>query len=161
MVMNSEFQISDDFILPLFDEIFVVKERDFSIQYNPLGMGKQKLLMLVSSDSEEFLPAVEMQLLQTIIEKGLRKTLDDVWIVNLKRFPEPTLNVLWEYFQPMQVIAWGVKSWLKEQDVPLDIHRQGYNKGAEMLVADDLTVYLNDQVLKGKLWMALQRMFFN
>ena len=75
--MINDLQISDGFILPLFDEIFVVKERDFSIEYQPLGQGRQKLLMLVSSNSAEFLDSEELKLLQTIVDKGLRKQMDD------------------------------------------------------------------------------------
>ncbi|OYU96827.1 MAG: hypothetical protein CFE21_00640 [Bacteroidetes bacterium B1(2017)] len=159
--MSTEFQISDDFILPLFDEIFEVKERDFSIEYNPLGKGNQKLLMLVSSASEEFLENSELQLLNTIIDKGLRKNVDDVWIVNLNRFPKQDLEAIWDYFQPAQVIVWGCTEWVNKQQINLEIHRQGYVKGAEILVASSLTSYLSDNISKAKLWASLQRMFFN
>lgn len=161
IVMSTEHQISDGFILPLFDEIFVVKERDFSIQYHPLGEGRQKLLMLVSSTSEEFLPNTDLQLLQTIIEKGLRKQLQDVWVVNIERFPNATMQNLWDYFQPQQVIIWGCKKWATEQGIQMEVHRQAYVNAAELLMANELNSYQTDQVSKSKLWMALQRMFFN
>jgi hypothetical protein len=159
--MNDDLQMSDEYILPLFNEIYVVKERDFSIEYHPLGQGKQKLLLLVSSHSEEFLENNEMQLLNTIIEKGLRRTLDDVWIVNINRFPDPTLNHIWDYFQPSQVIIWGCADWIKKQDISSAIHQPAYINGSEVLFANSLNSYLTDTSAKGKLWSAMQRMFFN
>jgi hypothetical protein len=159
--MNNDFQISDDFILPLFSDIFVVKERDFSIEYNPLGSGEQKLLMLVSSTSEEFLPTSELQLLQTIVDKGLKKQMKDVWVVNIDRFPNATLSNIWSHFQPQQVIVWGCSNWIQTQGVPADLHKQGYVEGAEMLIAAPLSLYLTDNKAKAKLWMAIQKMFFN
>lgn len=159
--MSTVDQISDDFILPLFEEIYVVKERDFSIEYNPLGAGKQKLLMLVSSTSEEFLENTELQLLHTIIEKGLKKELNDVWVVNINRFPNACIESIWSHFEPLQVIVWGCTDWLKSQDLTMEVHRQAYVNGAELLTAATLTTYLTDNAAKAKLWAGMQRMFFN
>lgn len=159
--MNNDFQIADDFILPLFDEIFVVKERDFSIEYQPLGAGLQKLLLIVDSSGHEFLPENELQFLQTIVDKGLRKNMNDAWVVNVQKFPQATLPRIWDFFQPTQVIVWGCQDWMKQQQAPIDIHRQVYVNGAELLQANSLASYLTDAAAKGKLWLALQRMFFN
>lgn len=159
--MSHEFQLNEDFVLPLFDELFLVKERDFSLQYHPLGKGSQKLLMLVTSASEEFLPPSEMQLLQSIVERGLRMSMDDLWLVNLQQFPSQDSEALWEYFQPTRVMVWGCDAWLRQQGVKLDRHQYGYFKGAELLVAGELSSYLSDAGAKGKLWAAMQRMFFN
>jgi hypothetical protein len=159
--MNNDLQIADDFILPLFDEIFVVKERDFSIEYNPLGSGLQKLLLIVDCDTHEFLPEVEMQLLQTIVDKGLRKTMDDVWIVNIQKFPQVSLERMWGFFQPNQAIVWGAQAWMKQQLAPVDMHKQVYIHGVELLQANKIADYVTDASAKGKLWLALQRMFFN
>jgi hypothetical protein len=159
--MINDLQISDDFILPLFDEIFVVKERDFSIEYQPLGLGKQKLLMLVSSDSAEFLEIGDLNLLQTIVDKGLRKQMDDVWVVNLNRFPNPNIELIWDYYKPNQVIIWGCQEWVKKQSYTTELHKQAYLNGAEVLQANSLNSYISDPAGKAKLWSALQRMFFN
>jgi hypothetical protein len=159
--MNNDLQIADDFILPLFDEIFVVKERDFSIEYQPLGSGLQKLLLIVDSAQVDFLPETEMQLLQTIVDKGLRKTMNDVWVVNVQKFPQASLERIWEYFEPNQVIVWGCQAWMKSQQAPIEIHKQVYLNGAELLQANTLSAYLTDAPSKAKLWAALQRMFFN
>ncbi len=159
--MSTDDQISDDFILPLFEEIYVVKERDFSIEYNPLGAGKQKLLMLVSSASEEFLENTELQLLNTIIEKGLKKELNDVWVVNIQRFPNASIENIWAHFEPLQVMVWGCADWLKSQDVSMEVHKQAYVNGAELLTAASLSTYLSDNAAKAKLWTGMQRMFFN
>lgn len=159
--MNNDFQISDDFILPLFNDIFVVKERDFSIEYHPLGAGEQKLLMLVSSASEEFLPTTELQLLETIVDKGLKKQMKDVWVVNINKFPNASISNIWAFFQPQQVIIWGCSNWIQTQGIPADMHKQGYVEGSEILIAGDLGSYLADNQAKAKLWLALQKMFFN
>ena len=159
--MNNDFQIADDFILPLFDEIFVVKERDFSIEYHPLGSGLQKLLLMVDSPDHDFLPENEMQLLQTIVDKGLRKKMDDVWVLNVQKFPEASLQRIWDFFQPAQVIVWGCQSWMSAQQLNIESRKQVYVNGAELLQASSLSSYLTDAQAKGKLWLALQRMFFN
>ncbi len=159
--MSTDDQISDDFILPLFEELFVVKERDFSIDYNPLGEGKQKLLMLVSSTSEEFAENSELQLLNTIIEKGLKKELNDVWVVNIQRFPNASIENIWAHFEPLQVIVWGCTDWLKTHNVAMEAHRQAYVNGADLLAAAPLSTYLSDNTAKAKLWSGMQRMFFN
>lgn len=159
--MDSSSQISEDFILPLFNEIFVVKERDFSIEYKPLGEGRQKLLMLVESVNSDFGTETELQLLTTIIEKGLRKTLDDVWVVNHLKFPQEGLDTLLEFFQPVQVIIWGCPQLMKKSALSLEIHRQITLGGVDALLASPLISYLSDNAAKAKLWAALQRMFFN
>ncbi|MCG9879568.1 MAG: hypothetical protein MH472_03125 [Bacteroidia bacterium] len=159
--MNNDFQIADDFILPLFDEIFVVKERDFSIEYQPLGSGLQKLLLIVDSSTHDFLPENEMQLLQTIVDKGLRKKMEDVWVVNLQKFPQATIERMWDFFEPAQVIVWGCDAWLDSQRMSIPAHKQLYVHGAELLKANTLSSYITDAAAKGKLWVALQRMFFN
>jgi hypothetical protein len=159
--MINDLQISDGFILPLFDEIFVVKERDFSIEYQPLGQGKQKLLMLVSSSSAEFLDSEDLKLLQTIVDKGLRKQMDDVWVVNIDRFPKASIELIWEFYKPMQVIIWGCQDWIKKQSYQTELHKQAYLNGAEVLQANSLSSYITDPAGKAKLWTSLQRMFFN
>ncbi len=159
--MNNDFQISDDFILPLFDEIFVVKERDFSIDYNPLGSGLQKLLFIVDTPEHEFLPENDMQFLQTIVDKGLRKSMKDVWVINVQKFPDPSLARIWEFFQPAQVIVWGCQSWMSTQQLNIELHKQVYVSGSELLQANTLSSYVTDAQSKAKLWLALQRMFFN
>lgn len=159
--MSKEFELAEDFILPLFDEIFVVKERDFSIEYNPLGSGLKKLLVLVSSTSEEYLVQEELLLLQTILEKGLRHTLNDVWIVNLERFPSKDQEALWDYFQPTRVLVWGCDAWLKGKGIKANLHQFIYFKGVELLVAGELKTYLTDTTAKARLWAGLQRMFYS
>ncbi|MDZ4666333.1 MAG: hypothetical protein SGJ00_00475 [bacterium] len=159
--MNNDLQISDDFILPLFDELYEVKERDFSIEYHPLGLGRQKLLMLVSSDSHEYLNADELTLLQTIVDKGLRKQMDDAWVVNISKFPNASVEKIWDHFKPMQVIVWGCQNWINNQSYNTELHKQAYINGAELLQANALLSYITDPTGKAKLWAALQRMFFN
>ncbi|MBC7381730.1 MAG: hypothetical protein H7296_01905 [Bacteroidia bacterium] len=159
--MNNELQIADDFLAPLFDEIFEVKEKDFSIQYNVLGLGKQKLLLLVDAQGIDYLADPELQLLKSIIDKGLRKDFDDVWVLNLNTCKDATLQELINHFKPFQLIVWGCENWIKREKIKLENHQQAMLSNVDLLKAYPLNTYLTDNALKSKLWIALQRMFFN
>jgi hypothetical protein len=102
-----------------------------------------------------------MQFLQTIVDKGLRKSMKDVWVINVQKFPDPSLARIWEFFQPAQVIVWGCQSWMNTQQLNIELHKQVYVSGSELLQANTLSSYVTDAQSKAKLWLALQRMFFN
>jgi len=159
--MQDGFEIDDSFLAPLFGEIFVVKERDFSIEYNPMGEGRQKILMVVNSKTTEFLEAEELQLLQTIIEKGLRKTMQDVWVVNYERFPDKNLAPMLRHFEPSHIIVWGLETWLGAQGCNVQTHKSSLFEGVEILQALPLSQYLAEPTHKPKLWVAMQKLFFN
>jgi hypothetical protein len=159
--MQDGFEIDDSFLAPLFGEIFVVKERDFSIEYNPMGVGRQKLLMLVNSKTTEFLETEELKLLQTIVEKGLRKTMEDVWVVNFENFPDKNLSPLIGHFEPSHIIVWGLDSWMGSQGINVQIHKSTLFEGVEILQALPLSQYITEPAQKPKLWLAMQKLFFN
>lgn len=159
--MQDVFEIDDSFLAPLFGEIFVVKERDFSIEYNPLGEGRHKLLMLVNSKMADFLEDDELKLLQTIVEKGLRRTMQDVWVVNFEKFPQKNLPDLIAHFEPAHIIVWGLDSWLGSQGCNIPVHKSGLFDGVELLQAMPLRSYIIEPAQKVKLWSAMQKLFFN
>ncbi len=159
--MNNELQIADEFLAPLFDELYNVKEKDFSIQYNSLGSGDHKLLLLVDAQGVDYLADAEFELLKSIIDKGLRKKLDDAWILNLSNYKTATLQDLIDYFKPFQIIAWGCEDWMRKEGIKLETHQQGLIKSVDFLRAGELKTYLTDNVMKGRLWASLQKMFFN
>ncbi len=159
--MNNDLQIASDFLAPLFDEIFDVKEKDFSIQYNPLGEGKQKLLFIIEEEGVDYLPETDMLLLKSIVDKGLKKQFSDLWLLNLCSAKNADLQDLIDFFKPFQVIVWGCDSWLSRQNIKVDLHQQKMLQGVDFLKANSVHSYLNDSAMKGKLWLALQKMFFN
>lgn len=159
--MQNGFDIDDSFLAPLFGEIFVVKERDFSIEYNPMGEGKHKLLMLVNTKEVEYLLDDELNLLKTIVEKGLRRSLDDVWIVNFDKFPVKSLSALLSHFEPSHIILWGLETWIGSQGCNVPVHKSSLFEGVEILQALPLRQYLTEPSQKVKLWAALQKLFFN
>ncbi len=159
--MQDGFEIDDSFLAPLFGEIFVVKERDFSIEYNPMGEGRQKLLMLVNSKTTEFLETDELKLLQTIVEKGLRRTMEDVWVVNYDRFPDKNLTSMLGYFEPTHIIVWGLDTWIGAQGCNVSVHKSALFDGVEILQALPLGQYILEPAQKSKLWSAMQKLFFN
>jgi hypothetical protein len=159
--MQDGFEIDDSFLAPLFGEIFVVKERDFSIEYNPMGEGRQKLLMLVNSKTTEFLETDELKLLQTIVEKGLRRTMEDVWVVNYDRFPDKNLTSMLGYFEPTHIIVWGLDTWIGAQGCNVHVHKSALFEGVEILQALPLGQYILEPAQKPKLWAAMQKLFFN
>ncbi len=159
--MNNDLQIADNFLAPLFDEIFDVKEKDFSIHYNTLGDGIQKLLLIIDTEGIDYLMDAEMNLLKSIIEKGLRKQFSDIWLLNINTCKEADLQELIEYFKPFQVIVWGCDAWLKRQEIKVEPHQQIVLRSVDILKVNSLDTYLNDTHMKEKLWFALQKMFFN
>lgn len=152
--------IDDAFVLPLFDEIIGVKETDFSIQINPLGKGHHKLLMLSDCKTHDYFSDSENQLLNGILEKGLKKSLDDVWFINIAKDNVEFESIL-SQLKPQTIIIWGCDNYLASNQIKIDNHHQALLHGINILKAQALTEYVNDNVAKGKLWIAMKKMFFN
>ena len=158
--MNNGLKIEDAFVLPLFDEIFGVKETDFSIQINPLGKGLHKLLMLSDCKTHDYFSEPEQQLLNGILDKGLKKSLDDIWLINPEKESasfEQILGIL----KPQTVIIWGCDSFLQKNQIKIENHQQALLHGVSILKAQSLLDYINDNAAKGKLWIAMKKMFFS
>lgn len=158
--MNDNFKIEEAFILPLFDELYGVKETDFSIQINPFGKGNHKLLMLSDCKTHAYLPENEFELLNGIIDKGLKKTQDDYWLLNIAN-ENLNLEQLLQQLKPQHLIIWGCDAYLKNEQIQLATHEQALLHGIAVLKAGPLSDYLSDAQAKGKLWLALKKMFFN
>jgi hypothetical protein len=158
--MNNGLKIDDAFVLPLFDEIIGVKETDFSIQINPLGKGHHKLLMLSDCKTHDYFSDPEKQLLSGILDKGLKKTFDDIWLINTEKDKlsfEEILNQL----KPQTVIIWGCDAFMMENKIKMENHHQALLHGIGILKAQSLSEYINDNAAKGKLWIAMKKMFFS
>ncbi len=158
--MNNGLKIDDAFVLPLFDEIIGVKETDFSIQINPLGKGHHKLLMLSDCKTHDYFSDPEKQLLSGILDKGLKKTFDDIWLINTEKDKfsfEDILNQL----KPQTVIIWGCDAFMMENKIKMENHHQALLHGIGILKAQSLNEYINDNAAKGKLWIAMKKMFFS
>lgn len=158
--MNDNFKIDEAFLLPLFDELYGVKETDFSIQINPFGKGNHKLLMLSDCKTHAYLPENEFELLNGIIDKGLKKTQDDYWILNIAN-EKANFEQLLQQLKPQHLIIWGCDDYLNNARINLALHQQALLQGVSVLKAGSLSDYLSDAQAKGKLWLALKKMFFN
>lgn len=158
--MNENFKIEEDFILPLFDELYRVKETDFSIQINPFGKGNHKLLMLSDCKTHVYLPEPEFELLNGIIDKGLKKSQDDFWLLNMAN-ETASLEQILQQLKPQHLIIWGCDEFVKKEQIALTLHQQALLHGIVVLKAASLTEYMSDAQAKGKLWLALKKMFFN
>ena len=158
--MNDNFKIEDGFILPLFDELYGVKETDFSIQINPFGKGNHKLLMLSDCKTHSFLSEPEFELLNGIIDKGLKKNQDDFWLINTAT-EMASLEQILQYLKPQHLIVWGCDAYLSKSNINLGMHQQALLHGISVLKAAPLNEYLTDAQAKGKLWLALKKMFFS
>jgi hypothetical protein len=157
--MNNGLKIDDAFVLPLFDEIIGVKETDFSIQINPLGKGQHKLLMLSDCKTHDYFSDPEKQLLNGILDKGLKKSFDDIWFINTEK-DNISFDVILNQLKPQTVIIWGCDSFMAKNNLRMDNHQQALLHGIGILKAQSLSEYLNDNVAKGKLWVAMKKMFF-
>jgi len=144
--------VSDNFVELLFDEFYLVKEKQNSKQYNYLGKNKAGLLILVDYKDIATVPEDDMKLLQNIVNAGLLLSMDDISILNIASYTERSFDDLLLFFKPERMIIWDCEKYLQKQNIHLKKHQLTTVKGCNILKADSLAIYINDQKAKLELW---------
>lgn len=142
----------------LFDEIYVVKEKDFSIQINYLGSNHPKVLHAVYVSESEFNNQIDF--IYSVTEKGLKINRNDVAIVNLMSQPAIKMQNLADYFSCNYIIFWGCQDWLKQQNLPIQNYSNILHGGIHCIVVEPSDVIAADSSRKILLWKILQMVFF-
>lgn len=159
--MNHSFTIHPSEAAMLFDELYMVKEKDFSKQYQHLGSNKTKLLHLINLPTNHWQEATDIAFIKTVTEKGLKINPDDTVILNLQTCPTDGLMDLLNFFEPMYILFWGCTDWLNNQQINVGLYQIHLIKGVNCLFANDANTIASDAKLKAKLWGQLQKLFFN
>lgn len=159
-MQNNNFDLSPDFASLLFDELYVVKEKDFSKEFKFLGSNKLKLLIIFNEPNDGSKAGDAVNFIRTVIEKGLKKNPDDAAIININEYPDATLAELISFTSAQNCIIWGAQSWIKQQQISSSVHATGNFLGTDCLFAEEPLVYLQNNDSKTKLWAALQKMFY-
>lgn len=147
--MNTNLIIEDAFIEPLFDEFFVVKEKQNSIQYKFIGTNQQRFVLLI----DKVLTNNEMDLLSNIIQAGLKLNMIEMALLNLNEQAEgASISDVILSLKPLKMIAWGCDDWLKKEGWSIPNHQFALVRSTQILKAEPLIKYETNKELKMQLW---------
>ena len=147
--MSELIKVENEFIELLFDEFFGVKEKQNSIQYKYSGNNQQRFVLLV----DKALSDSELNLLNNIIQSGLKLELAEMALLNMAEQPEgASISNIIIGLKPLKMIVWGCNEWLKKEKWELQTHQIANIRSTQMLKADELGVYETNKDLKLQLW---------
>jgi hypothetical protein len=147
--MSELIKVENEFIELLFDEFFGVKEKQNSIQYKYTGNNQQRFVLLV----DKALSDSELNLLNNIIQSGLKLELAEMALLNIAEQPEgASISNIIIGLKPLKMIVWGCNEWLKKEKWELQTHQIANIRSTQMLKADELSVYETNKDLKLQLW---------
>ncbi len=147
--MSELIKVENEFIELLFDEFFGVKEKQNSIQYKYSGNNQQRFVLLV----DKALSDSELNLLNNIIQSGLKLELAEMALLNMAEQPEgASISNIIIGLKPLKMIVWGCNEWLKKEKWELQTHQIANIRSTQMLKADELSVYETNKDLKLQLW---------
>lgn len=147
--MSELIKVENEFIELLFDEFFGVKEKQNSIQYKYSGNNQQRFVLLV----DKALSDSELNLLNNIIQSGLKLELAEMALLNMAEQPEgASISSIILELKPLKMIVWGCNEWLKKEKWELQTHQIANIRSTQMLKADELSVYETNKDIKLQLW---------
>jgi DNA-directed RNA polymerase len=147
--MSNSLKIENPFIEPLFDEFFAVKEKQNSIQYKYIGTNEERFVILI----DKVLNDSEMNLLNNIIQAGLKLNVSEMAIVNITEQEEgANISDLIITLKPLKLIIWGCNDWVKKEGWSIPLHQIAMVRSTKILKADELNKYESNKELKLQLW---------
>jgi len=147
--MNDNLIIENVFIEPLFDEFFVVKEKQNSIHYKFNGTNQQRFVLLI----DKTLNNSEMDLLNNIIQAGLKLNLSEMALLNINEQEEgASISDIILSFKPLKMIIWGCDDWVKKEGWIIPSHQFAIVRSTQILKAEPLINYETNKELKMQLW---------
>jgi DNA-directed RNA polymerase len=147
--MSNSLKIENPFIEPLFDEFFAVKEKQNSIQYKYIGTNEERFVILI----DKVLNDSEMNLLNNIIQAGLKLNVSEMAIVNITEQEEgANISDLIITLKPLKLIIWGCNDWVKKEGWSIPLHQIAIVRSTKILKADELNKYESNKELKLQLW---------
>ncbi len=147
--MSEFLKVENPFIETLFDEFFAVKEKQNSIQYKFTGTNEQRFVLLI----DKVLNNNEMNLLNNIIQAGLKLNLEEMALLNMNQQDEGAcISNLIIGLKPLKIIVWGCNEWIKKEGWDIPLHQIANVRSTKILKADELICYENNKELKLQLW---------
>jgi hypothetical protein len=147
--MSEFLKVENPFIETLFDEFFAVKEKQNSIQYKFTGTNEQRFVLLI----DKVLNDNEMNLLNNIIQAGLKLNLEEMALLNMNQQEEgASISNLIISLKPLKIIVWGCNDWIKKEGWEIPLHQIANVRSTKILKADELISYENNKDLKLQLW---------
>jgi hypothetical protein len=147
--MSEFLKVENPFIETLFDEFFAVKEKQNSIQYKFTGTNEQRFVLLI----DKVLNDNEMNLLNNIIQAGLKLNLEEMALLNMNQQDEgASISNLIIGLKPLKIIVWGCNDWIKKEGWDIPLHQIANVRSTKILKADELISYENNKDLKLQLW---------
>jgi hypothetical protein len=147
--MSEFLKVENPFIETLFDEFFAVKEKQNSIQYKFTGTNEQRFVLLI----DKVLNDNEMNLLNNIIQAGLKLNLEEMALLNMNQQEEgASISNLIISLKPLKIIVWGCNDWIKKEGWDIPLHQIANVRSTKILKADELISYENNKDLKLQLW---------
>lgn len=150
-------KVSDEFINLLFDEIFVVKEKQNSVQFNYYGNNTARVLHIIDFEMLGTENNDEQSQLNTIIEKGFLLNVEDNAIISVDKIGTNSYDEIIDFFNPQKLIIWGCHDFankvLKIKDY--EIQQKGI---CLILKAEPVFEYISSNAKKQQLWQQIKRM---
>ncbi|VAW44587.1 hypothetical protein MNBD_GAMMA03-134 [hydrothermal vent metagenome] len=116
------------------------------------GGNAKRIALIISNDADEFLNASDETLLLNIL-KAIGLSLEDVAIIN-----HHSIGTDWqEQIDFSKAIVFGILP--STYGLTTDNYIIQHHKEAKWLFSDSLFALANDKVLKGKLWVEIQKLF--
>ncbi len=149
-------KVSEEFIDLLFDEIYVVKEKQNSVQFKYCGNNAARLLHVIDFDMNNDENKIESAQLKTIIEKGLLLSIDDNSIVYINDIIAHDWTDVINFFVPHKIIIWGCPAYIEKyfeiQDYEIKKQLNTY-----ILKAEAIKEYISSNEKKQKLWVQIKK----
>jgi hypothetical protein len=150
-------KVSDEFMNLLFDEIFVVKEKQNSVQFNYYGNNTARTLHIVDFEMLGTENKDEQAQLRTIIEKGFLLNTDDNAIISLNNIGQHKYEDIIGFFNPQKLIVWGCQEFASKELKIKDYEIQ--QKGVTLILkAEPVFEYISSNAKKQQLWLQIKRM---
>lgn len=150
-------RVSNEFINLLFDEIFVVKEKQNSVQFNYYGNNTARVLHIIDFEMLGTENKDEQAQLRTIIEKGFLLNVEDNAIISVINLGEHSYEDIMGYFNPQKLIVWGCNDFTSKQLKIKDYEIQ--QKGITLILkAEPVFEYISSNAKKQQLWLQIKRM---
>src|SRR4051812_43520499 len=135
-------------LLPLFDEIYIVKEKENSIQIKYSGNNQKHMVILYDSGAEGVLNKADKELFDKIIFGALGLQLTDIAAVDLAENKTSFADIL-SNLSPLKIIIWGCDHFIPD----IQVHQALVIDGCNIIKAYDLKLYHSNDKLKGELWL--------
>ena len=147
--MSDFLKVENPYIETLFDEFYAVKEKQNSIQYKFSGTNQQRFVLLI----DKTLNNSEMDLLNNIIQAGLKLNVNEMALLNINEQDEgASISDVILNLKPLKMIIWGCEEWLTKEGWNFPDHQFAIVRSTQILKAKHLTNYETNKDLKMQLW---------